>query len=143
MDDRVATGHLNMVPVIPVLLRDQNGTLPSPGLTVLQGMVTQRGLGRNVISQILLNSISFVFYLQNPNSKDVNHKIQKQTLLCLLELGFVLPLTRLNNQLCLSASSKSRWKHCKIHVNSNQFLPLNEHFNQINTTKHQPGKCCY
>lgn len=65
------------------------GHSPSPVFTVLQGLVTQRGPGQNIISQILLNSMSFVFYLQNPNSKDVNHKIQKQILLCLLELGFV------------------------------------------------------
>lgn len=47
-DARAATGHLNKVPEIPVLLRDQNGTLPHPVLTFLQGMVTQRGLDQNV-----------------------------------------------------------------------------------------------
>lgn len=83
-------------------------TPPPQYFTALHGTVLQRGLGWNFTSQMFLNSMLLASYLQNPSSKDVNHRIQKQILLCLLKLGLVwLPLTRLKNQMCLRASSKS------------------------------------
>lgn len=100
---REIIAHLNTV-----LLTERNGPSASSVFHGPPWYMVQRGLGWNFTSQLLLNSTSFALYLQNPNSKDMNHAIQKQILFCLLELGFVWwPLTKLKNQRGLYATSKS------------------------------------
>lgn len=100
---REAIAHVTVC----VLLKDRDGTLPQC-FAVLHGTVLQRRLGWRFTSQLLVNSKPFSLYLQNPNSKDVNHKKQKQILFCFLELGLVWwpLLTELKNQRCLYATSK-------------------------------------
>lgn len=102
---REAIAHLSTA---RVLLTERDGPSASSVLHSPPWYMLQSGLGWNFTSQLLLNSMFFALYLQNPNFKDVNHEIQKQILFCLPELGFVWwPLTKLKNQRGLYATSKS------------------------------------